>query len=112
MEALKMINAGIRFLLELSLLAALGYWGFSSQPTTLLKILLGIGLPVVVAILWGIFVSPKAAIQVSAPLHLILEITLLGLGSAALFLSQKPTLAWIYSILVILNKILLVVWKQ
>ncbi len=112
MDALKMINAGIRFLLELSLLAALGYWGFSSQPTLLMKILLGIGLPIVVAFLWGLFVSPRAAIQVSASLHLILEITLMGLGSAALFLSHKPTLAWIYTVLVIINKILLVIWKQ
>jgi hypothetical protein len=112
MEVVKMLNAGIRFLLELSLLAAIGYWGFSTQPTWVLKILLGIGLPLLVAVLWGLFVSPKAAVQVSAPLQLILEITLLGVGSAALFVSHKPTLAWIYTILVILNKILLVIWKQ
>lgn len=112
METIKLINAGIRFLLELTLLVALGYWGFSMQPTLGLKILLGVGLPLMVAVLWGLFVSPKAAILVSAPLHLFLEIALLGLGSAALFFSHKPNLAWIYTILVIINKILLVIWKQ
>lgn len=112
MDALKMLNVTVRFLLELCLLAAVGYWGFKTQSTWLMKILLGIGLPILIATLWGLFVAPKATYPLSGASHLTVELVLLSLGSIALFASDKPTLAWIYTIAFVVNKILLVVWKQ
>ena len=46
MEGIKLINIGIRFLLELSILAILGYWGFRTGGQTLTKVLLGVGSPI------------------------------------------------------------------
>ncbi len=42
MEGIKLINIGIRFLLELSILAILGYWGFRTGGQTLTKVLLAV----------------------------------------------------------------------
>jgi len=107
-----MLNVTVRFLLELCLLAAMGYWGFTTQSGWLLKILCGIGLPVLIAVLWGMFIAPKAIRPLSGASYLIVELTLLALGSVALFASGKSTLGWVYTIALIVNKILLVVWKQ
>jgi hypothetical protein len=41
------------FFLELAMLAAFTYWGFSSDAPIAVRILLGIGAPVVAIVLWG-----------------------------------------------------------
>ena len=112
MGALKLLNLAVRFLLELCLLAAVGYWGFKTQSSWLMKILCGIGLPVLIAVLWGMFIAPKAFRPLNSASYLTVELTLLALGSVALFASEKPTLGWAYTITLIVNKVLLVVWKQ
>lgn len=112
MEMVKMINSGIRFLLELCLLAAISYWGFKTHSNLWLKLLLGVGLPLVVAALWGLFVAPKAVLHLPNPIHTLVELLLLSLGPAALFLSAQPTLGWIYAGLLLVNKVLLVILKQ
>ena len=112
MTVLKPINLGVRFLLELCMLAAIGYWGFKTGSGWFLKILLGIGAPLSTAVLWGLFIAPKATYPLSGASHLTIELILLSLGSLALFASGKLTLAWIYTIAFVLNKILLIVWKQ
>lgn len=43
METLKLIDIGIRFLLELCILVIFGYWGFKTGNNTLMKFLLGVG---------------------------------------------------------------------
>jgi hypothetical protein len=112
MDALKILNLMVRFLLELCLLAAVGYWGFKTQSGWLLKILFGIGLPALLATLWGLFVAPKAIYPLNAAAHLTLELVLLALGAVALFASGKPAIGWAYTIILVVNKILLVLWKQ
>jgi len=112
MSVLKGLNLLVRFLLELCMLAAVGYWGFKTQSGWSMKILFGIGLPVLIAVLWGMFIAPKAIRPLSGASYLILELILLASGSVAIFASGKPTLGWVYTITLIVNKVLLVLWKQ
>lgn len=112
MDALRMLNLAVRFLLELCMLAAVGFWGFKSQDSWLMKILLGIGLPVLIATLWGMFLAPKATRPLSGASFLTLELILFSTGALSLFASGKPTLGWIYTITLVVNKILLIMWKQ
>lgn len=112
MDVLKMLNLAVRFLLELCMYAAVGYWGFKTQSNWVLKILFGIGLPVLIATLWGTFLAPKATRPLSGASYLTLELILFSAGAVALFASGKPTLGWIYVIVLTINKILLTVWKQ
>lgn len=112
MAILKTLNLLVRFLLELCMLAAVAYWGFKTQSSWPMKILLGIGLPILIAVLWGIFLAPRATHPLSGISFLALELILFGSGAVALFASGKPNLGWVYIIILIVNKVMLTVWKQ
>jgi hypothetical protein len=106
MNILKTLNLLVRFLLELCMLAAVGNWGFQAGSGWGMKIILGIGLPLLVAVSWWL------AWKLSGISRLALELILLGSGAVALFAGNKPDLGWVYTVLVIINKVLMVVWKQ
>ena len=50
LELIKGANLALRFLLELCALGALGYWGFKTGAATITKIVLGVGAPLVAAV--------------------------------------------------------------
>jgi hypothetical protein len=112
MNALKGINLLVRFLLELCMLAAVGYWGFKSQSSWGMKILFGIGLPVLIAVIWGYFMAPRSTHRLSGVPFTVMDIILLGSGAVALYASGLLTLAWIYAVVLIVSEILRLVWKQ
>ena len=112
MEVLKVLNLGVRFLLELCMLAAVAFWGFKTQNNWLLKILFGIGLPLLIAVLWGTFLAPKATHRLSGVPFFALELILFSTGAFSLFANGTPTIGWVYTITLIINAILLIVWKQ
>jgi hypothetical protein len=106
MPTIKALNLVARFLLELCMLAAVGYWGFKAGSGWAMKIILGIGLPIVIAVGWWF------AWKLRGISRLVLELTLLGSGAVALFAANKPDLGWIYTAILVINKVLMVVWKQ
>jgi hypothetical protein len=112
MEALKVLNLAVRFLLELCMLAAVAFWGFKTQNGWLMKILLGIGLPLLIAVIWGMLLAPRATHRLSGVPYYALELVLFSTGAFSLFAGGAPTLGWAYTITLIINTILLVIWKQ
>jgi hypothetical protein len=112
MNILKGINLTVRFLLELCMLAAVGYWGFTTHSGWVLKILFGIGLPVFIAVIWGLFMAPKSTRRLSGVPFTVMDIILLGSGAVALYASGLANLAWIYATVVIISEALRLVWKQ
>ncbi len=112
MDILKTLNLAVRFLLELCMLAAVGYWGFKTQSGWAMRIILGIGLPILLVVIWSLFVAPKAAYPLCGIPPMVLSLILLGSGALALFASGRADLGWIYAIILIVNQVLLVVWKQ
>lgn len=101
----------IFFFLELAMLAAFMYWGFHVDKGMLIKILLGIGTPILVAIIWGTFIAPKASVPVSLPLRIFLQIILFGSAVVALYFSEKRMLATVFGIVVIIEMILMYAMK-
>ena len=112
MEAIKTLNLLIRFLLELCILLIFGYWGFKTGSQGLSKVLLGVGVPVVAAVIWGTFLAPKAAWRLSQPWLLLLELIIFGLTTWALYSTGKTSLAAIFGSIYTLNKILMLIWRQ
>jgi hypothetical protein len=53
-------NDVLRFGLELAMLASLAHWGFSEQSSAV-QWVLGLGAPLVAAVVWGRFIAPKAS---------------------------------------------------
>lgn len=96
----------LMFLLELALLAALGYWGWT-QHTGILQILLGIGLPVLAAVLWGVFRVPgepgDAPVSVRGWVRLLLELGLFVVAVVLLFSAGQTNAAIIFGALVLLE---------
>ena len=80
--ALLSIAAVLRFVLELSLLASVGYFGFTFSGAS--GWLLGLGLPLVVVVIWGMFVAPRAPRLIDDPGRLVIELVLFALGMGAL----------------------------
>ncbi|MCR8558679.1 YrdB family protein [Mucilaginibacter sp. BJC16-A38] len=82
------INLAVRFLLEITMLIALGYWGWHAT-TGWLQYLSAIGLPAIAATLWGVFRiqnDPKPApVEVPGVVRLLLEWALFGAAVLALF---------------------------
>jgi hypothetical protein len=60
LELIKGANLLLRFLLELCVLGALGYWGFKTGSVTSTRVVLGVGAPLVAAVVWSTFLSPTA----------------------------------------------------
>ncbi len=112
MELIKSANVGVRFLLELWALAALGYGGFRASDHVLLKLVLGLGAPLIAAVLWATFGAPAAQAKLSGGLHLALEVVIFGAASAALAKAEQPGLASALALVFILNRVLMAVWSQ
>jgi hypothetical protein len=112
MNAFKGINLGVRFLLELCMLAAVGYWGFKTHSGWTMKILFGIGLPLLLAVIWGYFMAPRSAHRLTGIPFTVMDIILLGSGAVALYASGQVNLAWIYAVVLVISEVLRLVWKQ
>ena len=79
------LNLGLRFVLELCMLVALGIWGFSEN------IVLGIAAPLAAAVVWGFWIAPKASRRLRDPLRLVVELLLFAAAGAALAAARPPT---------------------
>jgi hypothetical protein len=87
-QAVHWANLTVAFLLELCALAALGSWGVHVGGGPAAKAALGIGAPLLAALLWGRFAAPRA--PVSRPAVKV-GVQLLVFGSAALPCSPPAT---------------------
>jgi hypothetical protein len=112
LELIKGANLALRFLLELCALVALGYWGFKTGGGLMAKIGLGIGAPLAAAVVWGVFVSPQAPVQLPGFLVLVLQVLVFGAAAAGLVATGHQTLALAFGVIVVINAILMYVWGQ
>jgi hypothetical protein len=112
MQLIKGANLLLRFLLELFALGALGYWGFMTGSAMLTKVALGVGAPLVAAVVWGTFLSPRAPVQLPWLLVLVLQALVFGSAAAGLVSTGHLTLAVVFGVIVVINAILMYMWEQ
>jgi len=101
LELIKGANLALRFLLEL---CALGHWGCKTGGGAVAKITLGIGAPLVTAIVWGTFLSPRAAFALPGVLVLLLQALVFVAGLAA---TGRSKLALVFGAIVVGNAVLM-----
>jgi hypothetical protein len=112
MEVSKSINAGFAFLLELAMLAAFGYWGFQGEKSLWIKWGLGVGTPLVVAILWGLLLAPRADKRLKRGWGTLLSLGLFCLAALALYQTNHPALEITLAVIASTNRILILLWRQ
>lgn len=105
------INLAIRFLLELSALLAMGVWGWR-QSEGWVRFVLALGIPIIVAVVWGTFAVPNdpsrsgaAPIAVPGILRLAIELVVFALAIWALYDLGYTRLSWILGIIVAIHYI-------
>jgi hypothetical protein len=95
-------NDGLRFFLELAALTSLAYWGFAEHEGAV-QWLLGLGAPLLAAVVWGTFIAPKASRPTVDPVRLLLELAVFGPAVAGLWAADSHTLAFGLGVLVVLH---------
>jgi hypothetical protein len=105
------INLAIRFLLELSVLLAMGVWGWR-QGEGWFRFLFALGVPIIAAIVWGTFAVPNdpsrsgaAPIAIPGILRLAIELAFFIFAIWALYDLGFTGLSWILGIIVALHYI-------
>lgn len=84
------VNSMVAFLLEIAVLVAVCLWGFHLQRGLPIRILAGVGAPVLMAVAWGIFGSPKAPVGFPGPLDAAFRILWFGIGALAFWAAGRP----------------------
>jgi hypothetical protein len=102
----KAANLGLRFLLELCLLAAFAYVGLQAS------IVLAVLLPVVVALIWGLFVAPRARFPLPLSWWIGVQVVLFGAAVVGLIAVGSTLLGIVFGAAVAANLALVLFWRQ
>ena len=100
---MKAANLALRFLLEFAALAAVAIWGAHTGSTTVVRIVLAVAAPLAVAVVWGIWLAPRARRRLADPARMVVELVILVLAVAALAASGYPLLAAGFALVALAN---------
>jgi glucose dehydrogenase len=110
MDVVQGANLALRFLLELAALVAFGYWGFKAGEGRGMKVLLGIGVPLLVVIIWTTFVSPNSAVSLPAAVKVIVGLVILEGAAVALATAGQTAGGKVFGVIVVVNAVLMLAW--
>lgn len=108
-------NLALMFALELSVLVATGYWGFTFGSNWVLKLVAGIGAPVLFGVLWGLFAAgggANATYPLTGIARGLFEVAWFGGGALALYAAGALTPAMILGAAFAVNAVLRLAWHQ
>ena len=101
-------NDVVAFLVEIAALVLLAWAGAQVGGPTALRVALAIALPLVAAVLWGLFAAPRAPVR-AVPLKLATMVLVLGAGVVAGYLVLPATWAVAFMVVVLVNSALMYV---
>jgi hypothetical protein len=93
------------FVSEIGALVALGYWGFTLDGPTVLRIVAGLGAPAVAAVLWWAFAAPRAPVRILA-VTILVKVAVFGSAVWALVATGHPRWAIALAVLAVLGAVL------
>ena len=105
MKNLILINSMIRFLVEVTsffILVIVGFYKFKFP----FNIVIGIILPILLAIIWGIFIAPNSPNRLTNNYRLILELFIFVIVFIVLRLGGYSNLAFIYLAISVINSLI------
>jgi hypothetical protein len=102
----KAANDAVRFVVELAALIAIGYWGFHDHSSWLAKLVLGLGAPLLIAVVWSVWMAPQSSRRAGEGTRAVLEVLIFGAATAALAASTGVVLAIIFAAVAAANAVL------
>jgi hypothetical protein len=109
---IKVANLAVRFVLELSALIVLGAWEYSVGGGWAAKVGLAVGVPVAAAVIWGTFVSPRAAVPVPGTVQILLQVLIFGAAAVALVQLGHRLPSGVFGLVAVGNAALMAAWHQ
>ena len=105
-------NLVLRFLSEVCALAALFYWGMRVGGGPFASIVLGLGAPLLAAVVWGLFAAPRARVPLPLAGRLAVELVFFGSAAAGLWATGHFVLAVALLGMAVVNRVLIQAWRQ
>ncbi len=101
------VNDGVRFILEMCALIAVGYWGWRNGHSLASRLELCVGSVLAVAIVWGVFrADAGATVEVSTAVRIVIEVAVSTAATAALVARGKTRWAVAFAVLAAVNEVL------
>ncbi|GAA5051083.1 YrdB family protein [Nocardia callitridis] len=106
MHAIKIINLGVMFLLELGVLAGTAVWGATVPAELWVRLAAGIGAPALFVIMWAQFGAPNGArFPLTGGWRVGLELLWFGGGALAWGIGSTPVVGFVFFAVWVLNAI-------
>lgn len=99
------LNLALRFTLELCALAALAFWGAHVDASRAAALALAILAPLLAAVAWGLFVSPKAKIRAPGLIRLGVEGAVFLAAAGGLVVAGETGWAIAFSATVVVHEL-------
>lgn len=109
---LKGANLALTFLLELSVLGALVYWGWVTATNLTDKVGLAVGAPAVAIIVWSLLGAPRARRRLKGWAYWALRVAFDSAGALALYAAGLHLTAIVFAVVAGVNCALGAAWKQ
>jgi hypothetical protein len=110
--ASRAMNLAGAFVLELCMLAAYGYWGFTLRTALVWRIAASIGVLLVVATTWAVLAAPRSIRRLQQPWLILLKLALFALAALALALTGRRVAGALLFGMASVNLALALLWKQ
>jgi hypothetical protein len=91
-------NEALAFLLEIIALTALGWWGLRTGGPAA-HVVLGVGAPLLAAVIWGLFAAPRARMRLPLAGVLAVKVLVYAAATAALSGVGHPALAMAFAVM-------------
>ena len=109
MRILEGANLALRFLLELSAIGLVAYWGWDVGSGAWSWVLAVAAALAVIAV-WWLFVAPKAAIELARPARFAIELGVWTAAAAALWGTGRPLLGAVFLAVAVASGTLNYIW--
>jgi hypothetical protein len=100
---MRVLNLAVRFGCELAALVAFVWWGWP---------LVGWLAALVVAVMWGLVVAPKATHRLPDPPRLLVELVIFASAIVAFYEAGSETAAGVLGVLAVVSAVLVRVWPE
>ncbi|GAA2057465.1 hypothetical protein GCM10009839_78640 [Catenulispora yoronensis] len=105
-KPLHVANEGLAFLLELVALVLLAVWGFRTGSNVAVHVLLGLGAPALMVVVWGAFAAPRARVQLPMAGVLAVKTVVFAAATIAGYAAGWHAFAIAFGIVAVLNMVI------